>query len=119
MVTYRKLYALLTELFQSGAFRLERPVTLVISESTKFKALYESEYDDSDSIIHIIRISKVTVECELDLAGSMIHELIHAEQAEEGAIVDHTDEFFSMVSVLSVILNIPEHHIADPELDTL
>ena len=83
----------LDELLLSNNFNVNWAIDLRKTKM-QLRGLYESEYDDDDKLYHVIRINEKHSK-EDECIGTLIHELIHCEQAESGLELDH-DEYFNI-----------------------
>lgn len=92
-------------------FNLQNPVYLKISISkkfnSKFAAMYEDKGEFENEIIHEIKLSSELAKNFHYLAESIIHELVHAEQVEQGVSVDHNRAFFSRLDYVLLQVGLP------------
>lgn len=93
---------LLDDLLLSDNFDVNWPLMLRKSNMIGPLGLHEVEYDDDDKPYHIIRIANSHA-YDQEAPGTLIHELIHCEQAEKGLPSDHDDFFMKRVCQLRKI----------------
>ena len=111
-----KAYQIITEL-QDKFFTLSNPVIVKITEDKKFNSIFAAMYSEKEfindagkkEIIHQIKISFDSHwQNDENLAETLAHELVHAEQNEKGKNdLKHDRAFFSRLDYILHRIGLP------------